>query len=460
MNIAQSVHTLRSHFNSGATRSLAWREQQLDAIVRLVDENETRLMEALMQDSGKADFTAYSGDLMFVRGEALHMKKHLRRWMKPRKVGAPLMLKPARSYLVPEPLGVVLVIGAWNFPLHLTLGPLAGALAAGNACVLKPSEVSPRVSAALCELVPRYLDARAVQVIEGGVAETTELLAQRFDTILYTGNSQVAKVVMAAAAKHLTPVILELGGKNPCIVHSDANLDVAASRIIDVKCSNAGQICVAPDYLLVHDAVYDALLPKLTGRIREFFGEDPQQSPDYSRIINGRHLERLRGLLGEGTVYHGGRIDERDNYLEPTILVDVPDGAKVLQEEIFGPILPVLRYSELPEALMRITAGEKPLALYVFTESDTVHAAVEQETSSGALVRNALMIHASNPQFPFGGVGQSGMGRYHGQYSFDSMSHLKPVMIKPTWLDPRGAYPPFDDKAMAMRKKITRWMMS
>lgn len=459
MNIAQRVEELRTYFNTGNTRSYAWRLRQLEAIVRLVDENEPRLMAALMEDSGKADFTAYSGDVIFVRGEALHAIKHLKKWMQPRKVGAPLMLKPAKSYIQPEPLGVVLVIGAWNFPLHLTLGPLVGALAAGNACLIKPSEVSPRVSALVAELVPRYLDPRAVQVVEGGVSETTEILAQRFDKILYTGNSQVAKVVAAAAAKHLTPCTLELGGKNPCIVHADARLDVAASRIIDVKCSNAGQICVAPDYLLVHESVYDALLPKLTQRIREFFGDDPQQSPDYSRIINARHLARLAALLGEGILYHGGRMDARDNYLEPTILVDVPEKARVMQEEIFGPILPVFRYSTLPEALAFINAREKPLALYVFTESDAVHADVEQETSSGALVRNHLMIHASNHQLPFGGVGHSGMGCYHGRYSFDGMSHLKSVLVKPTWLDPRGAYPPFDAKAMATRKKITRWLM-
>ena len=278
MNIAQSVSDLRTYFNTGATRSYAWRISQLDAVVRLVEENEAALMKALMEDSGKADFTAYSGDVMFVRGEALHAKKHLKKWMRARKVGAPLMIKPVKSYIQPEPLGVALIIGAWNFPLHLTLGPLCGAIAAGNTCMIKPSEVSPKVSAIISELVPKYLDPRAVRVVEGGVAETTELLEQRFDKILYTGNSHVAKIVMQAAAKHLTPVILELGGKNPCIVHADANLDVAVNRIIDVKCSNAGQICVAPDYLLVHEAVYDALLPKLTARIREFFGAPA--SPD------------------------------------------------------------------------------------------------------------------------------------------------------------------------------------
>ena len=460
MNIAQAVNDLRTYFNTGSTRSYEWRVGQLDAVVRLVEENEEALMKALMEDSGKADFTAYSGDVMFVRGEALHAKKHLKKWMKPRKVGAPLMLKPAKSYIQPEPLGVALVIGAWNFPLHLTLGPLCGAIAAGNTCMVKPSEISPKVSALIAALVPQYLDGRAVKVVEGGVTETTVLLEQRFDKILYTGNSQVAKVVAAAAAKHLTPVTLELGGKNPCIVHADANLDVAANRIIDVKCSNAGQICVSADYLLVHESVYDAFLPKLTARIRDFFGEDPQQSSDYSRIINARHLARLQALMGEGTVYHGGRVDERDNYLEPTILVDVPETAKIMQEEIFGPILPVFKYADLQEALAKINAREKPLALYVFTESDAVHDAVEKETSSGALIRNVLMMHASNHQLPFGGVGNSGMGSYHGQYSFDNMSHLKSVMIKPTWMDPRGAYPPFDEKAMTMRKKITRWMMS
>ncbi len=457
---ATTVRRLRNFFNTGATKSYEWRVQQLNQLIKLLDEKQDELMDALMKDSGKAEFTAYSGDVLFARSEALFALKNLKKWMKPTKVKTQLMLLPAKSEIRCEPLGVILIIGAWNFPIHLTLGPLVGALSAGNCALIKPSEISPRVSALLAKYVPQYFAKDAVAVLEGGVAETTDILAQRFDKILYTGNSQVAKIVMTAAAKYLTPVTLELGGKNPCFVDKTCNLEVTANRIVDNKFSNAGQICVAPDYILVHEDIYAQFIEIVKNKITEFFGADPRTSNVYSRIINERHLGRLRAMLGSGEIVCGGQIDERDNYLAPTVLKNVAEDSPVMQDEIFGPILPVFSYKNLDDAIAKVNQREKPLALYIFTEDDQMAEHVLANTSSGGVSVNAVMMHVANHRLPFGGVGQSGMDAYHGKFSFENLSHRKSILKKATWLDPRGTYPPFTEKDMAMRKKITKWLTS
>jgi aldehyde dehydrogenase (NAD+) len=453
------VKALRDYFHSHATRPYQWRMSQLGQVIKLLDEKETELMDALMKDSGKAEFTAYSGDIAFVHAEAKYAMKRLKKWMKPEKVGTPMMLKPAKSYIRSEPLGVVLVMGAWNFPAQLTLGAMVGALAAGNTVLIKPSEVSPRVAAFLSKYVPQYFDTQAVKVMEGGVEETTDILTQRFDKILYTGNSFVGKIVMAAAAKHLTPVTLELGGKNPVIVDASAKLEVAANRIIDSKFTNAGQICVAADYLLVHEAVYDQFLPLLKAKITEFFGEYPKDSNAYSRIINERHVQRIKQLMQGCSVYAGGVIEEADNYISPTLLVDVPLDAPIMGDEIFGPLLPIFKYSNEAEAVDFVNRNEKPLAFYIFTEDRLLAERILNSTNSGAAGINAIMMHASNPELPFGGVGNSGMDAYHGKFSFDNMSHKRSVLDKSTRIDPRGMYPPFTEKDVSMRKKITKWLL-
>ena len=457
---APVVDGLRSHFQTGVTRSYEWRRDMLQRIIDFVDDKEEEMVQAMYEDSGKRDFTARSGDVYFVRGEAKHVLKNLKKWMKPRKAGTPIYLQPAKSYVRSEPLGVVLIIGAWNFPIHLTLGPLVGAIAAGNTVLIKPSEVSPKVAALLAKYAPEYFG-DAVKIIEGGVEETTDILEQRFDKILYTGNSHVAKIVSAAAAKHLTPVTLELGGKNPTVIRPDANLEVTANRIVEAKFTNfCGQICVAPDYLMVHSSVYDQLLPLLQEKLVQFFGDDPMNSNTMSRIINGRHVERLKALLEGQEIYYGGEIVESENYVAPTLLVNVDLESPVMQEEIFGPILPVLKYESEAELLRVINRHENPLACYVFTEDRQAAQILFDRVNSGGACINACVIHAGNHNLPFGGVGNSGTQAYHGQYSYDNMSHLRAVVDKSSKVDPAGNYPPFAEKDLATRTKITKFMLS
>ncbi|MCB1549219.1 MAG: aldehyde dehydrogenase family protein, partial [Hyphomicrobiaceae bacterium] len=349
MNIAASTNPFaetlarqRAFAASGAPRSLDWRREQLSALIRMLEENEAAFAEALKADLGKSAFESFVSEIGFTISEAKYARRHLSRWMRPLHIGVPLMLMPGKGRLRPEPLGVALIIAPWNYPLNLVLAPLASALAAGNCAVLKPSEVSPHVSAALAAIVPKYFDSAAVAVVEGGVPETTALLALRWDKIFYTGNGTVGRIVMEAASKNLTPVTLELGGKSPTVVDASANLAVSARRIVWGKFLNAGQTCVAPDYVLAHETIHDALLDEMAKAVRAMYGDDPQQSPDYGRIVNDRHFERVCGYLGSGEIVVGGKTDAASRYIAPTILRDVSPDAPAMQEEIFGPVLPVL----------------------------------------------------------------------------------------------------------------------
>jgi aldehyde dehydrogenase (NAD+) len=356
-----------------------------------------------------------------------------------------LKLRPGRASIVSEPLGVTLVIAPWNYPVHLLLAPMVAALAAGNCVVGKPSEVTPHVSAALARLVPRYLDSRAVAIVEGGVEETTALLDQRWDHVFYTGNGRVGRVVMAAAARHLTPVTLVLGGKSPAIVDRSADVRVAARRIAWGKFVNAGQTCVAPDHVLVHRDVESRLLDELVRAVRDFYGDDPSSSADYGRVVDDRHWRRLRALLDAGgysSVVCGGDGDEATRYLAPTILAGVDRDAAVMGEEIFGPILPVLAVDDVEDAIGVVRSGDKPLALYVFGD-DAVAERVLESTSSGGACVNATLLHLAVPDLPFGGVGESGSGAYHGRTGFDTFSHRKSVLQRRTRPDPSVMYPPY-----------------
>ena len=454
-HIRSSLAQLRSTFETGRTRSYEWRAQQLSRLHALVAENEERIIQVTNEDVGKAPVDAWGAEVADVKNGMVHLQKNLRRYMNPEKLPTPLALQPGKSVVVREPLGVVLVISAWNYPVALALNPLAGALAAGNCAVLKPSEVAPRTSALLAELIPKYLDTDAVHVIEGGVPETTELLAQRFDHIFYTGSTAVGRIIMAAAAKHLTPVTLELGGKSPCIIDQHTDLAVAARRVAWGKFYTTGQTCVAPDYVLCHAAVHDAFVNQLVETVRQFWGDDPKASPDYGRVVNARHHQRLMGLLpGSGTVRCGGTGDEAERYIAPTVLTDVPPDSKVMGEEIFGPILPVLKVDNLEAAIRFINERPKPLALYVFTSDDRSYDAVVNGTSSGGLVQNHALVHLAVPALPFGGVGDSGMGSYHGRMSFDTFSHRKSVLKKPTALDAPVLYPPYSESKKAWLKRL------
>jgi aldehyde dehydrogenase (NAD+) len=452
--IPRLVSDLRAAFDTGRTRSVHWRLRQLGGIKRLVVEHEKEIVSALHADVGKPEQEAFMAEVHYTLSELALIKKNLRAWAKPERVPTPMFAQPGKSYIVREPLGVVLVIGPWNYPFQLIMGPLVGALAAGNCVVVKPSEVAPATSSLIARLLPSYVDSEAVRVVEGGVPETTALLAERFDHIFYTGNGAIGRVVMQAAAKHLTPVTLELGGKSPCIIDKSADIDVAVKRIAWGKFYNAGQTCVAPDYLLVHDSVYEPVLKRLAATIREFYGHEPKKSADFARIVNERHHRRLMKLMKSGEVVVGGESDEGERYIAPTVLRDVAPDSPVMGEEIFGPILPVLRVSGVEEAISFVNARPKPLALYLFAADQDVHARVIDRTSSGGATINHAWLHLAVSGLPFGGVGESGMGAYHGKTSFETFSHRKSVLQKPTGIDPPLMYPPYTARKSKWIKRL------
>lgn len=442
--IPSTVARLRETFDSGRTRPLQFRQQQLAALARFIKEREREIQQALRDDLGKPALESSVIEISFVANELAFIRKRLRSWMKPERVPTTLIAQPGRSRIYREPLGVALIIGPWNYPVQLTLAPLMGAIAAGNCAVLKPSELAPATSALLARFIPQYLDRDCVQVVEGGAAEASALLAERFDHIFYTGGCAVGRIVMEAAAKHLTPVTLELGGKSPCIVDEHADIAVAARRILWGKFLNAGQTCVAPDYVLVHEKVESELLSRMKQTVRDFYGDDPRTSSDFARIINPRHYRRLMNLLpGSGEILVGGNGTEDERYFAPTILRNVPPDAPVMAEEIFGPILPVLKVKDIDEAIAFVNQRPKPLALYLFTKKRQVRARVLDRTSSGAALVNHTCMHAIVPALPFGGVGSSGMGAYHGRQTFETFSHRKAVLIKPAGLDLPILYPPY-----------------
>ncbi|GAA6524720.1 aldehyde dehydrogenase family protein [Intrasporangium sp. DVR] len=456
LDAEQLLDDLRDVFGTGITKPLAWRIAQLTGLRRMLAEQEGALAEALTSDLGKHVTEAWITELGFTSNEITYMLSHLKSWIRPRRASIPLWLRPARAKVVREPLGVVLVISPWNYPVQLSLAPLAGALGAGNAVVLKLSELAPATSAALARLLPQYLDPAAVRVVEGGAAETTELLAQPWDHIFFTGNGAVGRVVLEAAARHLTPVTLELGGKSPAFVDVGADLETAARRIVWGKFTNAGQTCVAPDFVIATRPVLDALKPLLDKAIRDFYGEDPSQSDVYGRIVNERHFGRLTDLITTGHVFRGGAVDTETRYIEPTVLDGVDGDHLSMQEEIFGPILPLVEVRDVDEAVEFITARDKPLALYVFTGSAETKRRFIRDTSSGGLNFNAPLVHMGAPSLPFGGVGASGMGKYHGEESVALFSHAKAVIDVPAKPDLLAAiYPPFSS---AQEKLVRRFI--
>ncbi|MER6263718.1 aldehyde dehydrogenase family protein [Streptomyces sp900105245] len=429
---ADVVARLRATFATGRTRPVAWRTAQLRRLRALLTERGADLAAALRADLGKSATEAYRTEIDFTVREIDHTLEHLDAWLRPEPAPVPAHLGPdATAWTQTDPLGVVLVIAPWNYPAQLLLAPMVGALASGNAVVAKPSELAPATSGALAELIPAYLDTDAVAVVEGGVPETTALLAERFDHVFYTGNGTVGRIVMRAAAEHLTPVTLELGGKSPVFVDRGTDLDTVADRLARGKFLNAGQTCVAPDYVLTDPGTAAALEAALVRAVEALYGTDPAASPEYGRIINERHFDRLNGLLGSGRVAVGGVGDRTAKYLAPTVLADVEPDSPVMREEIFGPILPIVTVAGLDEAIAFINDRDKPLALYVFTESDDTRARIAAETSSGGLGYGLPLAHLTVSDLPFGGVGESGMGSYHGRWSIETFSHRKAVLSKP-----------------------------
>lgn len=454
ITIADQMTRLRDAFNTGKTRSVQWRIAQLKQIKKMTLDNEQKIREALEADLGKCQLEAWSAEISYISGEVDHNIKHLKKWMKPRKVKTPVVAQPGKSYIQPDPLGVVMVIGAWNYPYQLVIAPFVAAIAAGNCAILKPSELAEHTSRLLAELVPKYLDGDAVAVVEGGVEETTELLKQKFDHILYTGGEVVGKIVMRAAAEHLTPVTLELGGKSPCIVDKNTNLEVTASRIAWCKWMNAGQTCVAPDYILVDEDVKDEFVAVMQKKITDFYGDNAINSKDYARIINERHWSRLMSYLEGQEVIYGGEGDQQQRYIAPTLVNNPAWDSELMKNEIFGPLLPILSYKHVDDAIKLINARPKPLAMYIFTKDKLLSHHVLHQTSAGNVCVNDGMMFMTNQDLPFGGVGNSGMGSYCGQAGFDTFSHLKAVMERSFALDIDIRYPPYNDKKLKMLKLL------
>ncbi len=437
----------RNYFLSGATRSIEWRETQLTALRSMMKERAEDFYAALWKDLRRNRIEADWVDVKYMTSEIDHVLAHLRHWMKPLPTSTPVVLTPSHAQVRFDPLGVGLIIGTWNYPVMLTLSPLVAAISAGNAAVIKPSDLSPATSEVIARLVPEYLDCNAFSVVPGGVQESTALLEQSWDHIFFTGGTTVARIVMAAAAKNLTPVVLELGGKNPCIVHSSANLQVSARRIAFGRCFNAGQTCTAPDYVLVYRDVRDEFLKCLKETLLEFYGDDPQKSPDYGRIVNFHHHDRLTNLLASGTVYYGGQHDRADRFIAPTVLVNVLPDSPAMQEEIFGPILPVIEVDNAQEVIGFVNARPSPLGLYIFSEDQSLTDQILNSTASGDAGVNECTLQPIIHDLPFGGVGTSGMGKYHGEWGFRAYSNVRGVLHHSTRLDIGGLrYPPYDQQ--------------
>jgi aldehyde dehydrogenase (NAD+) len=458
MDLAQLIRRQRAYFQTGATLSLGYRRAQLRKLHDALISYEPALLVALHADLRKSASEAYTTEIGFVLSEVRHALRFLPAWMKPQRRRSPLLAWPARGFIRRDPYGVALIMGPWNYPLQLMLSPLVGALAAGNCVVLKPSEFAPHTAATMAQLIGATFPEEDIAVVQGERATAEALLRERFDSIFFTGSTGVGRAVMAAAARHLTPVTLELGGKCPCLVCADAPLDITARRIACGKFMNAGQTCVAPDFVLVDQRVRAPLVAALKRAILQFYGEDPQKTPDYGRIINRKHLDRLTGYLSSGQIEHGGQHDPSDLYLAPTILTGVPAEASLMQEEIFGPILPVLEFDKLDDVLALLRDRPTPLALYLFTRDHATQERVLTATRSGGVCLNDTVTHIFGKGLPLGGLGESGLGAYHGKASFDCFTHYRSVLRRSFRFDSKLRYPP-PRISLAILKRAYRFLL-
>ncbi|XP_011653786.1 aldehyde dehydrogenase family 3 member H1 [Cucumis sativus] len=453
------VNELRAIFNSGNTRSYEWRVSQLESLLKLCVDHEEDICDALRSDLSKPALESIIHEIGMVKGSCKLAIKEIGNWMKPEKVQTTMTSFPSSAAIVSEPLGVVLIISPWNYPFFLSLDPVIGAIAAGNTVVLKPSEISPATSSLIAKLFEKYLDTSAVKVVEGAIPETNALLEQKWDKIFYTGNGRVGRIVMAAAAKHLTPVILELGGKTPVVVDSKINLQVACRRIISGKWGgNNGQACVAPDYIITTKEFAPKLVESLKQELERFYGTNPLESKDISRIVNANHFNRVSKLLDDDEVsskiVHGGEKDKSKLQIAPTILLDVPRDSLIMTEEIFGPLLPIITVDKLEDSFEIVNSGTKPLAAYLFSNNKKLKEQFVACISAGGVVINDTTIHLAVSTLPFGGVGESGMGAYHGKFSFDAFSHKKAVLYRSFVGDVPMRYPPYTDGKLRFLKAL------
>ncbi|MBI5907473.1 MAG: aldehyde dehydrogenase family protein [Burkholderiales bacterium] len=446
VDFAQTVARLRAGFHAGKTRSYEQRIALLKTLIRMLEENESAILQAVFKDLRKPGGEAWGAEFAGIRKEAQYAIKNLKRWMKPIKVRTPILAQPGKSWLQPDPLGVILIIGAWNFPFQVCLVPIIGAIAAGNTVLLKPSEMSADSSRLFAEMIPKYFSSDVCAVVEGGAAETQALLEQRFDHICYTGGGNVGKIVMMAAAKHLTPVTLELGGKSPCIIDKSANIQASAKRVVWGKWQNSGQVCIAPDTMFVHESVKDQFVKALKEEVRKAFGDNVQASPDFGRIINERHYDRMVKYLDDGRIVWGGKHDRSDRFMEPTLIENVPLDSSLGREEIFGPILILRTFRDAQEVIDYYKGEDKPLALYVFANSNAAQRQFVDNIAAGNVCVNDTWMFMLVPGLPFGGVGASGMGAYTGDQGFENFTHFKPVLKRGFWPDFEARYAPHNEK--------------
>ncbi|MEJ7246942.1 aldehyde dehydrogenase [Staphylococcus epidermidis] len=446
--IRDKFNNSKAFFNTHKTKNLKFRKQQLKLLSKNIKNHENELLDALYKDLGKSKVEAYATEIGMLLKSIKLMRKELKNWSKTKQTDTPLYLFPTKSYIKKEPYGTVLIIGPFNYPVQLVFEPLIGAIAAGNTAIVKPSELTPHVAIVIRDIIEDTFDETYVSVVEGGIEETQTLLSLPFDYIFFTGSEKVGKIVYEAAARKLIPVTLELGGKSPVIVDDTANIKVASERISFGKFINAGQTCVAPDYILVQRKVKNDLIKALKKTITEFYGENIEKSPDFGRIVNQKHFHRLNDLIQihKDNVVFGGNSSKEDLYIEPTLLDNITNDNKIMKEEIFGPILPIITYDNFDEVLEIIQSKSKPLSLYLFSEDENMTHRVLEELSFGGGAINDTLMHLANPNLPFGGVGSSGIGQYHGKYSFDTFSHMKSYTFKSTRLESSLFFPPYKGK--------------
>jgi len=447
---AEAINHQRLFFATGKTKNVDFRINQLKKLKQVIVDHKQEVIQVLQADLRKSEFESYATEI-FTLKEIDYALKNIHSWTKPKKVKVPLEFAPYSAQTYPEPLGVVLIIGPWNYPFHLVISPLVGAIAAGNCAIIKPSELAPHTSSLMARIFSQHFPPELIKVIEGDVETSQKLLAEKFDHIFFTGSTSVGKIVMSAAAKYLTPVTLELGGKSPCIVDEDIHLENTVKRIIWGKFLNAGQTCIAPDYLLVNTKIKADLLASLQKWLKQFYGENPIHCPDYGRIIHQKHFYRLTNLLKCGQVVIGSEVKLEELYIAPTIITNVSWDDPVMSEEIFGPILPIVEYEDISVAIALINSRPKPLALYLFTQNQSLQQRILQETSSGGVCINDTIMQFGLSSLPFGGVGDSGIGSYHGKKSFDTFSHEKSVLQNSWWWDLNWRYPPYKGKLGFLR---------
>ncbi|MCO6341523.1 aldehyde dehydrogenase [Staphylococcus epidermidis] len=446
--IRDKFNNSKAFFNTHKTKNLKFRKQQLKLLSKNIKNHENELLDALYKDLGKSKVEAYATEIGMLLKSIKLMRKELKNWSKTKQTDTPLYLFPTKSYIKKEPYGTVLIIGPFNYPVQLVFEPLIGAIAAGNTAIVKPSELTPHVAIVIKDIIEDTFDEAYDSVVEGGIEETQTLLSLPFDYMFFTGSEKVGKIVYEAAARKLIPVTLELGGKSPVIVDDTANIKVASERISFGKFTNAGQTCVAPDYILVQRKVKNDLIKALKKTITEFYGENIEKSPDFGRIVNQKHFNRLNDLIQihKDNVVFGGNSSKEDLYIEPTLLDNITNDNKIMKEEIFGPILPIITYDNFDEVLEIIQSKSKPLSLYLFSEDENMTHRVVEELSFGGGAINDTLMHLANPNLPFGGVGSSGIGQYHGKYSFDTFSHMKSYTFKSTRLESSLFFPPYKGK--------------